>query len=67
MSLHLCFDVEVALIILGRMIHYRVITRYLRSRGIEVAKRGRFIRDWAEWAACLGLDILKEPGQTVPK
>ena len=49
MSLQLYFFAGGALIILGRVIHYRVITRYLKSRGIVVGSRA--INDWAEWKA----------------
>jgi hypothetical protein len=50
MSLQLYFGLGVALAILGRVIHYLVVTRYLKSRGLEVAK-GHWLRDWAEWKA----------------
>jgi hypothetical protein len=40
-----------ALIALGRTIHYLVVTRYLRERGIVTTGGRRAIRDWAEWSA----------------
>lgn len=49
MSIQLYFGLGVALIILGRVIHYRVITRYLKSRGIAVAKGSSTLSDWKEW------------------
>jgi|GEM_PF-1189042 len=51
MSLQLYFALGVALIILGRVIHYRVITRYLKSRGLAVAKGSSTLSDWKEWKA----------------
>ena len=44
------FAIGVALITLGRTIQYLVMTRYLKSRGLAVAK-GRWLSDWAEWKA----------------
>jgi len=50
MNLQLYFFLGIALIVLGRTIHYLVITRYLKSRGLEVAK-GSWLSDWREWKA----------------
>lgn len=51
MSIELYFALGVALIILARVIHYRAITRYLRSRGLAVAKGSSTLTDWKEWKA----------------
>jgi hypothetical protein len=44
------FGIGVALIVLGRAIHYLTVTRYLRDNNIAVAGGSSF-RDWNEWSA----------------
>jgi hypothetical protein len=51
LRLQLYFAVGIALAILGRVIHYRVITRYLKSRGLPVASGSSTFSDWKEWKA----------------
>ena len=54
MTLHLSvpayIGIGAGLILLGRAIHYRTVTRYLRERNVAVASSSS-IRDWNEWAA----------------
>jgi hypothetical protein len=45
------FIVGFALIALGRAIHYRAVTRYLRERGLVTTGSRWAIRDWSEWSA----------------
>lgn len=49
-NLQLYFFLVAALITLGRVLHYRVITRYLKSRGLEPAK-GHWFNDFRDWKA----------------
>ena len=45
------FIIGFALVLLGRTIHYLVVTRYLRERGVLPTTDRSTIRDWSEWAA----------------
>src|SRR5713101_5485181 len=45
------FSIGFALIVLGRVIHYAAVTRYLKERGVAVARAGSMIPDWKEWTA----------------
>jgi hypothetical protein len=45
------WSIGFALVILGRTIHYFVITRYLKRRGIEVQYARFSVRDWRDWTA----------------
>jgi hypothetical protein len=45
------FVIGVALVLLGRTIHYLAITRYLRDRGVLQTIDHSPIRDWSAWAA----------------
>ena len=43
------FSIGFALIVLARAIHYLTVTRYLKERGVAVARTGTSISDWEEW------------------
>ena len=51
MSVPQYWSVGFGLIILGRIIHYFAVSRYLSRRGIQVERTRLYIRDWREWAA----------------
>ncbi len=51
MNLQLYFWTGAALVILERVLHYRVITRYLRSRGLAVARGSATLSYRKEWKA----------------
>jgi hypothetical protein len=45
------FSIGLALMVLGRTVHYLAVTRYLREQGLVAPAGGSSIRDWIEWAA----------------